>query len=73
MLNTPITDAGLAHLSGMKSLRTLDLRGGKITDASLDNLSGLSGLRNLWLKNTTVTDAGIAKLKKALPQCRVTK
>jgi len=58
-----VTDAGLAHLSGLPKLEILSLRDTRVTDAGLAHLQGLSGLWQLELSNTPVTDAGLLHLK----------
>ena len=44
-----------------------------ITDAGLVHLKGLTNLEGLLLIGTQVTDAGVAKLKEALPDCRISR
>ena len=68
-----ITDAGLVHLKGQSTLRSLNLRGTKITDAGLVHLKGLTNLQQLFLTDTQVTDTGVGDLKKALPNCNIIK
>ncbi|MEO2016283.1 MAG: leucine-rich repeat domain-containing protein [Fuerstiella sp.] len=58
-----ITDAGLVHLKGLTSLRSLILRGPQITDAGLEHLKGLPSLRYLHIGGTQITDAGLVQLK----------
>lgn len=62
LARTKVTDAGLAKVAAMKSLKELHLEGTTIGDAGLDQLKGLAELEYLNLYNTKVTDAGIAKL-----------
>lgn len=62
LARTQVSDKGLAHLSGMKSLTRLHLENTKVTDAGLDHLKGLSNLEYLNLYGTQVTDAGVMKL-----------
>jgi Leucine-rich repeat (LRR) protein len=58
-----ITDAGLAHLSGLKSLKELDLHDCQhITDKGLDSLLGLSNLTKLEISKTPLSDAAIDRL-----------
>jgi hypothetical protein len=57
-----VTDAGLAHLSGLSSLHILNLDGTQVGDAGLAHLSGLSSLQDLYLNATQVGDAGLAHL-----------
>ena len=47
------------------------LRNTRITDAGLPHLAGLTALERLDLYDTEVTDVGVAKLQKALPNCRI--
>lgn len=61
--NTRITDAGLAHLTGMINLKWLYIRDTAVADAGLAHLKGLPKLEMLILNNTGVTDAGIVHLK----------
>ena len=68
---TEVTDAGLARLKGLAALETLDLNFNDITDAGLVHLEGLAALKELHLIDTKVSDAGVAKLKAALPKCRI--
>ena len=61
---TKVTDAGLAHLPGLKKLERLDLDNTKITDEGLKQLVGLQNLRSLNLGATQVTDTGAELLKQ---------
>ena len=45
----------------------------QIADGGLVHLKGLSSLQTLDLRFTQITDQGIADLKKALPNCKITK
>ncbi len=68
-----ITDTGLAHLTGLGQLRELHLTGCNITDAGLAHLKDLGQLRELALFDCRrITSAGVQRIRKALPQCRVT-
>lgn len=62
--SSKITDAGLAHLKGLKNLRRLHLERTAVTDAGLANLAGLSALEYLNLYGTQVTDAGLQQVRK---------
>lgn len=64
---TPITDAGLAHLANMTSLEQLDLPF-RITDAGLPHLAGLANLEDVWIDGEQITEEAAAKLKRALPK-----
>jgi hypothetical protein len=60
---TPITDAGLKHLEGLRQLQILELEYMRVTDAGLEHLEGLRQLQGLGLEYTQVTDAGLEHLK----------
>ena len=62
--NSPISNDGLAHLSGHTWLRSLDLTGTAIGDDGLKHLAGLTRLRRLTLDSTQITDAGLVHLKR---------
>lgn len=59
-----VTDKGLAYISGLENLKSLDLEGLKgVTDAGLTHLSGLKNLKRLNLSKTSVTDSGLRHLE----------
>jgi len=58
-----VTDAGLVHLSSMKSLVHLSLMVPGITDAGLVHLKGLTDLQSLSLREMQITDDGLKSLK----------
>ncbi len=60
---SPVTDAGLAHLSGSTGLMRLYLYHNKVTDAGLIHLQELTSLQWLCLDDNKVTDAGLVHLK----------
>jgi len=60
---TPVRDAGLAHLRGLRTLHQLNLDGTKVTDAGLVRLKGLMQLEELFLDSTQITDAGLEHLR----------
>ena len=72
-IGSQITDAGLVNLKGMTKVEELLLFCPKVTDAGLVHLTGLTNLQELSLGSTKVTDAGVADLKKALPNCKISK
>lgn len=64
LLDSHVSDAGLAHLAGLRKLQYLTLYGDKFGDAGLAHLSELTELRSLYLFRTKVSDAGLVHLKK---------
>lgn len=64
LVNTRVTDAGIARLEGLQSLEHLNLQGVTITDSSLVRLSALEKLRWLFLGDTGVTDEGVGYLSR---------
>ena len=69
LLNTMISDKGIAQFTTLKSLKVIDLRlSSQVSDASMHTLARLSKLRAVRLSGVTkLTDAGIGTLL-ALPQ-----
>ncbi|CAG8623934.1 19723_t:CDS:10, partial [Gigaspora margarita] len=57
-----VTDSGIMHLSGAKSLTFLSLSGTKLTDVGMSALKDLENLVELYLDRTSITDAGIVYL-----------
>ena len=64
---SPITDAGLIHLSTLTKLKDLGLYRTCITDAGLKHLSGLASLETLSLNRTQITGEGFEFLNKFSP------
>ena len=64
---SPITDAGLVHLSTLTKLKQLGLYRTCITDDGLKHLSGLTNLEVLNLNRTQITGEGFAFLNKLSP------
>jgi internalin A len=58
-----VTDDGLRHLAGMKSLRLLDLPMRGISDEGIKHLKDLNNLEELWLDFLPLTDACTVHLK----------
>jgi WD40 repeat protein/serine/threonine protein kinase/Leucine-rich repeat (LRR) protein len=72
MINEPnVTDGGMVHLKDLRSLRRLELYDTAVSDAGLEHLTGLTRLESLDLTGTFVTAEGAAKLKEALPDCKI--
>jgi hypothetical protein len=60
---------GIAAQTRLYDLDLYDSQG--ITDASVPRLSALRRLEALDIEDTGITPAGVAKLRKALPRCRI--
>lgn len=56
---SPLTDAGLARLVSLKSLRSLDLRFARITISGLSRLNALSSLTRLSIGDVEQDDTGM--------------
>ncbi|HEV3115961.1 MAG TPA: hypothetical protein VGY58_02830 [Gemmataceae bacterium] len=59
-----VTDADLALLPGLATLRILNLHATGISDAGLAHLAGLGGLQALYLNDTAVSDAGLQHVQR---------
>jgi hypothetical protein len=66
-----VTDEGVRELAFLRDLQVLWLSRCSITDESVAVLSGLSSLRELNVSHTGVTSSGLARLRAALPGCRL--
>lgn len=70
---TTIGDAGLANLKKLTGLRGLGLIGTQVSDAGLAHLVEMRNLKGLQLAGTKISDAALAQLRKALPNCMITR
>lgn len=70
--NTRITDAALAEIAKLESLKWLSLSGNELTGAGLAQLAPLTSLEALVLPVEGITSAGIIRLQLALPNCNIT-
>ncbi len=67
---TKVTD--LQHLKQLTQVQYLNLDNTQVTDAGLEPIEGFAKLERLDLCVTKVTDARVARLQKALPNCKIT-
>jgi hypothetical protein len=60
----PVSDADVAHLSGLPRLTRLDLAVAcpELSDAALDSISRMQSLESLTIASAPITDAGLAHL-----------
>jgi Leucine-rich repeat (LRR) protein len=64
LVNTGLTDTGLANLKKLTLLEHLAISGNpKITDKGMQTVKGFERLRVLYLGNTSITDEGLMELK----------
>jgi hypothetical protein len=61
-LGPRITDAGLASIAGMISLKHMDLCAHMVTDEGIASLADLKRLEVLWVTRCSVTDASVPVL-----------
>lgn len=63
---TPITNMGLFHIRGLKSLKKLSLggHGSQIGDEGMKWLAGLTDLEQLEIDGTSITDASLVHLRE---------
>ena len=73
LTGTQITDAGLAHLTGLTALETLGLTARAITDTGLAHLTELPALEHHYLEDDRWHSnfVGESKLQQALPNCTI--
>lgn len=69
--DTGITDLGVKKISQFKKLKALRLTNLNISDQALTFLADLPRLRYLNLEGTNVTPEAVARLQKALPDCKI--
>lgn len=72
LTNAKISDSGLRTVSQLKGINELYLAETLITDKGLRHLESMSNLRLLYLARCpNITNEGLARLQKALPECRI--
>jgi hypothetical protein len=64
-----MTDAGFAHLKGLRDMRKLDLICREIGDAGLANVRGMRRMQDLTIQGGRITDAGLEHLDR-MPDLR---
>lgn len=71
LADTQITDTGIQQFKPVSDFRYFMLDGTQITDTGLESLARFKQLRWLGVRRTRVTASGIARLKTALPKCKI--
>lgn len=72
LTGTRVSWDGIQPLAGLRNLRSLQLRSTRITEAALVELESWTQLTELAVSGDVTISAGaIAKLRAALPKCRV--
>jgi hypothetical protein len=66
-----VTDAELAFIESISTLKRLDLSATSISDAGLARLNQLYQLEQLDLRGTRTTETGVSRLQRLLPKCKV--
>lgn len=69
VVDTPITDENLVHLTKMPELSSLTLEGTRITDDGLRHVGKIKNLGWLFLTNNRIGDEGLTHLRE-LPKLR---
>ena len=59
-----ISDRGVAHIAGLRSLESLDLFAADVTDAGVFALREMRALRSLEMCGGRVTDVGVARVAR---------
>jgi Leucine-rich repeat (LRR) protein len=66
-----LTDAAVVKLAPLEKLEWLHLGRTALSDAGLETLANYQTLKEVSITNTNVTKNGVAKLKAALPNCKI--
>ncbi|RIB09997.1 hypothetical protein C2G38_2251039 [Gigaspora rosea] len=60
-----VTDSGVMHLAGARSLTFLSLSGMKLTDVGMSALKGLRDLTHLSLNKTRIKNSSLSTIRKS--------
>jgi WD40 repeat protein len=69
--STALPDAALVHLRSVPSLRVLSFESTPVGNVGLDHLASLKNLDELNLGAMPISEQGLAKLRAALPKCKI--
>lgn len=67
---TPVSDAGVSKLQGLRHLTYVNLVGTSVSDVALDYLAEIGALSSVYLWQTDVTDAGLEDFQERRPTVR---
>jgi hypothetical protein len=68
---TSVSDAGLAAISDLPNLKSLDLEKTLVTDEGLRHLEKMPSLAVVNLAGSNVTSEGVWRLRLARPDCQI--
>jgi hypothetical protein len=71
LYNTRVTSVGVRSIAKLKSLETLIISNTLIDDDTIDSLLQLKNLSTLNVRGTNISTLGIARLRRAMPNCRL--
>ena len=71
LTNVNVTNAGVEQIASMTGIKTLSLKKVAITDDAIPALAKLQSLERLNLWGTALSPEGVAKLRIALPNCKI--
>jgi hypothetical protein len=66
-----VTNEGLKVLLPLKSLTGLGITGKAVDDGSLETLIKMRGLKLMFIRGTAITPEGCARLRAAMPGCKI--
>lgn len=70
--DSQVQDADLTNMKDLLYLVHVEFVGSPITDVSIEHLTKVTSLRSMDLSFSQITDEGMLKLRKSLPDCRIT-
>lgn len=71
ILQSSITDAGVASIAKCENLEYLTIHEAPLSDAALEHLRALPRLKYAMLRETRISDEGLKRLKKARPTLQI--
>lgn len=71
--HSSISDAGLAQFKNLSGLQYLDLSYTRISDRAAGELTQMRSLAGLNLRGTRISSEGLDCLRRALPECQISR